>query len=99
MMGNHQIGLIVFAIVAISLALGLGLGLGLKNKEESTSSASSSASLTPLNLHAYKWIDLTHTFNESTSLYWPANPGMIDQGSFEFEEIFAGDTDECGFDV
>ena len=99
MMGNHQIGLIVFAIVAISLALGLGLGLGLKNKEESTSSASSSASLTPLNLHAYKWIDLTHTFNESTSLYWPANPGMTDQGSFEFEEIFAGDTDECEFDV
>lgn len=98
MMGNHQIGLIVFAIVAISLALGLGLGLGLKNKEESTS-ASSSASLTPLNLHAYKWIDLTHTFNESTSLYWPANPGMTDQGSFEFEEIFAGDTDECEFDV
>lgn len=99
MMGNHQIGLIVFAIVAISLALGLGLGLGLKNKEESTSSASSSESLTPLNLHAYKWIDLTHTFNESTSLYWPANPGMTDQGSFEFEEIFAGDTDECEFDV
>lgn len=96
-MENSKVGLIIFGIVAISLALGLGLGLGLKDDSDGKNNASSldmsdaDMSIVP-NLHAYKWVDLTHTFDEN-SLYWPAAVGTTEEGSFDMEVIYADDTD------
>ena len=77
------------------MALGLGLGLGLKDDRDKNNASSldmsPDMSIVP-NLHAYKWVDLTHTFDEN-SLYWPAAVGTTEEGSFDMEVIYADDTD------